>query len=706
MNEKDVIEIFRESRSEEAFAELARRYAGMVYAVAKRRSANGALAEDITQIVFIRLAKAFPKVRNPAELAAWLHRTTVNVTIDTWRSESRRRNREQQAAVMEPATPENDIWEEISPQLDEALNQLNDDDRQALLLRFFGQKTMRDVGLVMGVSEAAAKMRVNRAVERLRTQLGVRGAVCTGVVLATIMAERSVEAAPGKLMAQLAAIKLPATAAGIGGLFVALLRVSKWKLAAGAVAAGLILACVIHGVRSANTPVSGSVLTDSQTNLVKSMTIRARGKATGSSDLAEAEIPASKPLKMVFHVVDSKTGEALVNTRVHAAYFGPGGQGEAKEVISDDKGNAAIPEPDDAVRSRAMNVFVIAEDHVPKAVNFLDKMPEDYTIKLDAAVKANGWVVDEQGAPVAGVLVTVRSPGIKPDTSSLLMLHNGAVTVKSQGIEQDHRESVDFQLCRVTNQDDGTWNFNYLPKEMDEVRFILKKPGYVTTDAAVPVAKTGLEKLVLVIDRGFVVTGRIVDAQGRSISGVRIKTVNVDSALRQAVNSDENGVFTIAGVAGDPKKGAYYMTPDVKTNESGRFVVTGLAGTGPMQVELVAQAAGFAGQAREVELREATNVVHFTLLPGNIFHGIVVDEAGNPIGNAIVQTDFDFKNQIDRRFEWTAHTDVNGSFEWNSAPEEEICYWFEAEGYEPVRGMSLSADGSNHKITLKAVAKK
>src|ERR1700677_641163 len=106
MSEKEVIEIFRESRSEEAFAELVRRYAGLVYAVAKRRLANSALAEDITQIVFIRLAKAFPKVRNHAELAAWLHRTTVNVTIDTWRSESRRRNREQQAAIMEPATSE------------------------------------------------------------------------------------------------------------------------------------------------------------------------------------------------------------------------------------------------------------------------------------------------------------------------------------------------------------------------------------------------------------------------------------------------------------------------------------------------------------------------------------------------------------------------------------------------------------------------
>lgn len=115
MSETELLKAFKEERSEEAFAELVRRYAGLVYSVAKRRLANAALAEDITQIVFIRFAKTPPKVQSHAELAAWLHRTTLNVTIDTWRSETRRRTREQQAAVMETATPETAVWEDISP---------------------------------------------------------------------------------------------------------------------------------------------------------------------------------------------------------------------------------------------------------------------------------------------------------------------------------------------------------------------------------------------------------------------------------------------------------------------------------------------------------------------------------------------------------------------------------------------------------------
>ena len=71
MNETELLQAFREERSEAAFAELVRRYAGLVYSVAKRRLANGSLAEDISQVVFIRLAKTPPDLRTPAELAAW-----------------------------------------------------------------------------------------------------------------------------------------------------------------------------------------------------------------------------------------------------------------------------------------------------------------------------------------------------------------------------------------------------------------------------------------------------------------------------------------------------------------------------------------------------------------------------------------------------------------------------------------------------------
>src|ERR1700686_1582571 len=99
MNGTDLLAEFRENRSETAFRDLVRHYTNLVYSVAKRRLWDISLAQDVTQLVFIRLAKAAPDIRGEAQLVAWLHRTTVHVAIDLWRSETRRTTREEQAAA-------------------------------------------------------------------------------------------------------------------------------------------------------------------------------------------------------------------------------------------------------------------------------------------------------------------------------------------------------------------------------------------------------------------------------------------------------------------------------------------------------------------------------------------------------------------------------------------------------------------------------
>jgi RNA polymerase sigma factor (sigma-70 family) len=222
MNGSDLLTAYRDTGSESAFSDLVRRYTNLVYSIAKRRLSNGPLAEEVTQTVFTRLAMAALKVRGDAELVAWLHRTTIHVAIDVWRTETRRRTREQHAAVMEPAPAEStQLWDEIAPNLDEALNQLGEADRQAVLLRFFDQKPMRDIGRILGVSEDAAKMRVSRALDRLRTQLASRGVTCTVVMLASLVAERSIEAAPSHLVTSLSSVKFVASA-GVTGAGAAL----------------------------------------------------------------------------------------------------------------------------------------------------------------------------------------------------------------------------------------------------------------------------------------------------------------------------------------------------------------------------------------------------------------------------------------------------------------------------------------------------
>ena len=708
MSETELLQAFKENRSETAFAELVRRYSGLVFSVAKRRLANTALAEDITQIVFIRFAKAPPRVQSPAELAAWLHRTTVHVTIDIWRSEVRRRNREQQAMPMEPA--EDSLWEETLPNLDEALNQLRDDDRQILLLRFFGRKTMRETGESLGISEDAAKMRVSRAVERLRTQMGV-GAACSVALLTTLLAERSVEAVPAVLRARLADIRLPA-AAGAGGILGLLKEASGLKLIAGAALLAIIGFSVLHMIRPSKAAVVHIEAADSSTNpSSKTVQVQAKLEASNANSTSLSAAAPQKPVKMWFQVLDSESGLGIPNTKVEAAMFGAGGVGEGHDLITDMNGMAAIPEPDNPAMTHGMNVFVVAEGHVSKAVGFPDYVPSDYAIKLEPAMSASGLVVDEQGLPVSGVKVIVQGPG----------------NVSGQ------RENIDFQTCNVNSDDDGSWRFSYLPLSFtNDIQFLLRKPGYAVTLPTVPFSRVNLTNLVLVIERGYAVAGTVADEQGHAIVNAKVKVLTNSRDTERSVETDEAGNFMLAGLKADNQFGPNWEwpLPQVKTNADGAFLIQEVkpfyghtevtlstsgdeaismrhevpaseATNSQPVIKLAIQAKGFASQTVTVALTSATNVVHFVLAHGNIFRGQITDEAGDPIPNAVVQTDYDFKYQILTRYDWSTHTDASGEFNWDSAPAEKICYWFEADGYEPIRSLSLPADGTEHKIVLK-----
>lgn len=254
MNGTDLLADFRNTRSEAAFSELVRRYTNLVYSVANRRLANVSLAQEVTQLVFIRLAKAVPTLRSDAELVAWLHRTTVHVSIDLWRSESRRHAREEQAIAMQLDVTDNPGWDDLAFVLDEALNELNDADRQAVLLRFFDGKAMRDLGVVLGISEDAAKMRVSRAIDRLRTQLTTRGVTCSAAALGTLLTERSVEAAPIQFAATLAAFRfpIPAGVESTTGILGLVTQAAKHKLVTGIALSALVGASVLVILRFAH----------------------------------------------------------------------------------------------------------------------------------------------------------------------------------------------------------------------------------------------------------------------------------------------------------------------------------------------------------------------------------------------------------------------------------------------------------------------
>jgi len=210
MPEMDDITLLREyteTGSEAAFAALVERYINLVYSAALRSVGNAHAAEEITQAVFIILAKKARSLSNRAVLSGWLYQTTRLTAANFLRGEIRRQQREQEAymqSLLNEPVPE--VWPQIAPLLDAAMGRLGEQDRNAIVLRFFENKNSREVGLALGASEDAAKMRVNRALEKLRKFFTKRGVSSTTAILAGAISANSVQAVPVALAKSVTAV--------------------------------------------------------------------------------------------------------------------------------------------------------------------------------------------------------------------------------------------------------------------------------------------------------------------------------------------------------------------------------------------------------------------------------------------------------------------------------------------------------------------
>jgi len=214
--DSQLLRSYVEQHSEAAFAELVRRHVDLVYSAALRMVCDSHLAEDVAQSVFMALAKNAAQLTNRAVLSGWLHGTAQNIAAQTVRSEVRRRAREREAATMDEmlATESNELWEDIAPHLDAALGQLNEADRDALLLRYFERKSAQDMARILGISEEAAQKRVSRAVERLREFFTERGVTVGAGGLVVAISANAVQSVPPGLSVGIAAASLAATTTG------------------------------------------------------------------------------------------------------------------------------------------------------------------------------------------------------------------------------------------------------------------------------------------------------------------------------------------------------------------------------------------------------------------------------------------------------------------------------------------------------------
>jgi len=247
-SDAELLRDYAENNSEAAFRELMHRYGDFVYSAALRQVENPEAARDVTQTVFTDLARKAGTLHADTILVGWLCRGARLAALEQLRGDRRRQHRERQAMeVRESASEDSNDWEVIRPVLDEAIASLGNEDRDALLLRFFRNESLLTVGRALGVSEDAAQKRVSRALDKVRGFLNGRGITTTAAALSIALAANAIQMAPGDLCASLTtAVLSEVTASKSGGLISKLLTITKMKQAIAILGSTAVAVCLVY----------------------------------------------------------------------------------------------------------------------------------------------------------------------------------------------------------------------------------------------------------------------------------------------------------------------------------------------------------------------------------------------------------------------------------------------------------------------------
>ena len=246
LDDMQLLEEYATRSSEGAFSTLVSRHINLVYSAALRQIGNREEAEEITQAVFLVLARKAKTLRQGTFLSGCLYQTARLTASNALRREIRRQHRDQQAYMQSTLNqPEPDHWAQVGPLLEQAMSGLSEADRNAILLRYFENKPLKEVGAALGATDDAAKMRISRALEKLRAFFHKRGVTLSAAALGAAISAHSIQAAPAGLSTAVIAAACQGSALTASTLTLAkgtlkLMAWTKLHIAVAAAAAGVI----------------------------------------------------------------------------------------------------------------------------------------------------------------------------------------------------------------------------------------------------------------------------------------------------------------------------------------------------------------------------------------------------------------------------------------------------------------------------------
>jgi RNA polymerase sigma factor (sigma-70 family) len=660
VNDNELLRRYVREQSEAAFTELVRRHVRLVYSAALRQmNGDRHAAEDVVQAVFSDLARKAPRLLRHTSLTGWLFTSTRFQAGKTRVAVQRRLIREHASHAMNEIlrndTPDYD-WAAMRPVLDDALEELSPLDRDVVLWRYFEQRPFAEIGGRLGLKENAARMRVERALEKLRAGVIKRGVSSSAVALAAALTAHAMVEVPPGLPERVARVSI---AAGAAGGLAWLLAPTKAMLAIGAAGVLLVAGTLLFwNSQRARSRVAAAQTASVVVPVTKEGQVARRSQTAISATTDERDQAGQVQFRL--SVVAAQTAQPVANGEVGCELETRAGT-EMRNLRTDAEGILRLQIPAGTIGLRLVSqIEGFATTRLAWRQDRGETIPREYVLRVTPGVCLGGLVVDAGNRPLGNAKVTIYSE--EPTTSPRPECHVAGCAIQTD-------EAGRWKACRVAPElvrdlvlsathpefAFGSWLRVDNEGEAEEQ---LRAGSYVFHLGAA----TGL-------------AGVVVDPEGNPVAGATVRVGGLHDVGARSIRTGSDGGFNLVGCP------------------AGKVVLTGEAdGFAPTSIPLVA--ATNAGPVRLVLSRGKSLTVR------------VVDRASNAVVNATIDVEPNLEAPqpdwppVSQTFRQERHTDAQGLAFFPALPEYALWVGVNASGFIQQGGLKASAGGPELVVTM------